>query len=291
MTECDVCMHRCRLEEGRTGLCRARKCIDGEIKSINYGQLTAMALDPIEKKPLVMYMPGSYVLSVGSFGCNLRCPFCQNYEISMAGAGSSAGAETRADGAEDDAPAAETVYVSPQTLAEKAEVLKGEGNIGVAFTYNEPLICPEYVCDTGSLIHEKGMKNVIVTNGSVTKETAAKILPFADAVNIDLKAWSPGFYKKVGGDLQTVRDFIALAADNCHVEITTLIVPGENDAPHEMDGLSQWIASLDENIPLHVTRFFPRYKMSDRRATDVKAVYALAERARLNLRHVFEGNC
>lgn len=273
-TTCHVCMHHCGLEPGQTGICRARKNEDGKIVCGNYGQITSLALDPIEKKPLKMFRPGSMVLSVGSFGCNLRCPFCQNHEISMAG--------------EKEAGA---VYISPEALAQKALELKAAGNIGAAFTYNEPLVGWEYVRDTARLIKEMGMANVLVTNGTASLEVLEEILPYTDAMNIDLKAFRGESYRKLGGDLETVKAFISRAAEGCHVELTTLIVPGENDDAEEMSEEARWIASVRKDIPLHVTRFFPRYHLTDRDATDVEAVYRLAEIAGRYLEYVFVGNC
>ncbi len=273
-TTCRVCMHHCSLEPGQTGLCRARKNEDGKIICGNYGQITSLALDPIEKKPLKMFRPGSLVLSVGSFGCNLRCPFCQNHEISMS--------------EEEEAGA---VYISPEALAQKALELRAAGNIGAAFTYNEPLVGWEYVRDAARLIKEMGMANVLVTNGSASLEVLEEILPYIDAVNIDLKTFRGETYRKFGGDLDTVKAFIIRAAKECHVELTTLIVPGENDDAGEMSDEARWIASVRKDIPLHVTRFFPRYHLTDRNATDVGTVYRLAETAGRYLEYVFAGNC
>lgn len=272
--QCKVCMHHCQLEEGQTGRCRARRNEGGTIVPSGYGHITSMALDPIEKKPLKRFCPGSMILSVGSFGCNLRCPFCQNYEISMAG---------EAD--------IHTVFMSPEELAGKAQMLRNQGNIGVAYTYNEPLVCWEYVRDTGRLVRELGMKNVIITNGSVSDEALNEILPVTDAMNIDLKGFTEDYYRKLGGDLETVKHFITRASRVCHVELTTLIVPGENDSREEMEELASWVAALNPSIPLHVTRFFPRWKMDDRPATDVERVYALARAARRHLCYVWTGNC
>lgn len=275
---CMTCMHHCSLEEGQRGICRARKNEKGNIICENYGMATSLALDPIEKKPLRRFRPGGMVLSVGSYGCNLRCPFCQNYEISMA------------DGemAEETAGAA---YLSPRWLADKALECRPEGNIGVAFTYNEPLVGWEYVRDTGKLIKEAGMDNILVTNGSASLEVLEKILPYMDAMNIDLKGFREGYYKKLGGDLETVKRFIARAVKNCHVELTTLIVPGWNDTREEMEEEAEWIASLGRGIPLHVSRFFPQYHMRGTGATEVKRVYELAETARKYLKYVYTGNC
>lgn len=270
---CPFCLHHCRLEEGQTGLCRARKNVGGRSVAVNYGRLTALALDPVEKKPLRRFMPGSMILSAGSFGCNLRCPFCQNHEISMAGRESAA------------------VAMMPEELAGRASALAGNGNIGVAFTYNEPLVGWEYVRDTARLVRRLGMKTVVVTNGSVTDLVLDEILPVADAMNIDLKGFRESYYRKLGGDLETVKHFISRAAGACHVELTTLIVPGENDSDEEMEELAAWVASLNPEIPLHVTRFFPRWRMADARPTPVDTVYRLAERAAEALRYVYVGNC
>lgn len=285
---CRVCMHQCSLQSGQTGICGARQNKDGKIISANYGQITSMALDPIEKKPLKLFMPGSRILSVGSFDCNLRCPFCQNHEISMASARQS-GENTRLT------RQADMIYLSPQELAKKAVKCREAGNVGIAFTYNEPLVGWEYVRDTAKLVKEAGMVNVMVTNGTAMREVLEELLPYMDAMNIDLKAFRKDTYRELGGELDTVREFIVRAAKDCHVELTTLIVPGMNDDAGEMEEEAMWIASVEENvgkkIPLHVTRFFPRYHMTDRQATDVRQVYRLAETAGKYLDHVFVGNC
>lgn len=271
---CPLCPHHCNLGENQTGLCRARRNIDGKITPINYGKLTAIALDPIEKKPLNRFYPGSSILSVGSFGCNLKCSFCQNHHISMAG--------------EDDL---ETQYVKPENLVSIAWDLRNRRNIGIAYTYNEPLVGYEYVMDCAKLAREKNLKNVLVTNGCFCQDPMKELLPLIDAVNIDLKGYTTEFYKKLGGDLEIVKNFIKLAAKYCHVEITTLIIPGENDGENEMRELSGFISSVSSDIPLHVTRFFPNYKMRDKRPTEVGKVYGLADIAREKLKYVYEGNC
>lgn len=273
-TRCELCFHHCALDEGQTGLCRARACQDGKIVSLNYGKMTSLALDPIEKKPLRRFHPGSLILSVGSFGCNLRCPFCQNHEISMAG--------------DSGIP---TVEVSPEQLATKAAELVPHGNIGVAYTYNEPLIGYEYVQDCASLVHDQGMVNVLVTNGTVEEEPWRALLPLIDAANIDLKGFTPAWYRRLGGDLETVKRSIALAAERCHMEVTTLLIPGENDSEEEIRELARWLASISSEIPLHLSRFFPRYRMLDRPPTPVEQVSCLAETARRYLSYVYTGNC
>ena len=169
------------------------------------------------------------------------------------------------------------------------------GNVGVAFTYNEPLVGWEYVRDTAKRVKDAGMVNVMVTNGAASCEVQEELLPYIDAMNIDLKAFRKATYQKLGGDLDTVREFIVRAAAACHVELTTLIVPGMNDDVKEMEEEAEWIASVEDKtgrkIPLHVTRFFPRYRMMDEQATDVRQVYRLAETAGRYLEHVFVGNC
>ena len=270
---CELCFHRCRLEEGQRGLCWARANRDGRIVPLNYGKVTALALDPVEKKPLRRFHPGSMVLSVGSFGCNLRCPFCQNAQIA------GAGEETPSR----DCP--------PEALVEEALRLRSRGNIGVAYTYNEPLVGYEFVRDCAALVHGAGMLNVLVTNGTVAEGPWRDLLPLIDAVNIDLKGFTEGWYRKLGGDLETVKRSITLAAQTTHVEVTTLIVPGENDGEAEMRALSGWLASVSPDIPLHVSRFFPRHRMTDRPPTPVETVYRLAEAARENLQFVYTGNC
>lgn len=273
---CQVCMHQCTLEPGQTGLCRARKNEGGEIICENYGWVTSLALDPIEKKPLYDFHPGSMILSVGSYGCNLRCPFCQNYEISMT-----------------DGRNLEAKQFSPRQLADLALMWKGQeeaGNIGIAYTYNEPLAGWEFVRDTARLVKEYGMLNVLVTNGTASLEVLEELLPWMDAMNIDLKGFREEYYRKLGGDLETVKAFIARAARDCHVELTTLIVPGENDSFKDMEAQAKWISNLSSSIPLHITRFFPRYRMRDREATEVEQLYRLAKIAESYLEKVYVGN-
>ncbi|HJC10056.1 MAG TPA: AmmeMemoRadiSam system radical SAM enzyme [Candidatus Blautia merdigallinarum] len=271
---CEVCMHKCLLAPGQYGICRARCNEGGKVVSKNYGLLTSLALDPIEKKPLKMFAPGSLILSAGSFGCNLRCPFCQNHEISM----------VRYE-------KEDLRYVSPKELTELAGQYQNRGNIGIAFTYNEPLVGYEYVRDTAKLVKKTGMKTVLVTNGSAALWVLEELLPYIDAMNIDLKGFRAEYYKKLGGDLKTVQDFIRHAAGHCHIELTTLIIPGENDSQEEMEEEAQWIAAINSSIPLHVTRFFPRYHMRQTKATPVETVYSLAGTAKKYLKHVFVGNC
>ena len=240
----------------------------------NYGLVTSLALDPIEKKPLRRFHPGSHILSAGSFGCNLRCPFCQNHTI----------AQSNAEGMQ-------LERISPEQLVDTALSLRAEGNIGIAYTYNEPLVGYEFVRDCATLAHERGLLNVAVTNGYICTGPLISLLPHLDALNIDLKGFTESFYRVLGGDLKTVKQAIALAAASCHVEVTALIVPGENDSDDEMLRLSAWLASVSAEIPLHISRFFPQYRMRDRPPTPVEDVYRLAGIARENLKFVYTGNC
>ena len=278
MAVCKVCFRHCDIKEGGRGFCGARTCQGGVVVASNYGKITSLALDPIEKKPLNRFHPGSYIISVGSYGCNLSCPFCQNHDISWP-----RNLERMEKSAE---------YLAPDDLADLAYKYRNQGNIGVAFTYNEPLVGYEYVRDTARLMHEKGMKNVLVTNGTASLEILEELKPYIDAMNIDLKGFTDHYYSEVlGGSRQMTMAFIEEAVKFCHVELTTLIVPGENDSEEEIREMTEWIAGLDKEIPLHISRFFPRFNMTDRDATDVGLIYRLADVARERLKYVYTGNC
>ena len=286
MPRCEVCFRHCQLNEGQTGFCGARSCHDGRICPDSYGKLTSMALDPIEKKPLQRFHPGSRILSIGSYGCNLRCPFCQNHEISWS------------KKAYRDTDQLETI--SPEELLQIALDLQSRENIGIAFTYNEPLIAYEFVRDTAKLFHEAGLKTVLVSNGTAELSVLHEILPYIDAMNIDLKGFSDRYYEQVlHGNRKQVMDFIQAAVKVCHVELTTLIIPNENDSEEEMRKQAEWIVSLKDalgntigpEVPLHISRFFPTFHMTDRKATDVALIYRLAEIARERLKYVYTGNC
>jgi len=286
MAKCDVCYRQCDIAEGVLGFCRARICTGGRVTAANYGRITSLALDPIEKKPLNRFRPGAKILSAGSYGCNLRCPFCQNSDISWSER--ACRFATEAD------------TLTPEELRDIALSCRDKGNIGVAFTYNEPLIGWEYVRDTARLIHEAGMVNVLVTNGMASVSVLDELAPYIDAMNIDLKAFTDRFYRElIMGDLQMVKAFIEGAVKVCHVELTTLIIPGENDSEEEMRAIAEFIAGLTDHdgsvigpdIPLHISRFFPQFHMTDRAATDVGLIYHLADIARERINYVYTGNC
>lgn len=276
---CWLCPHRCHLSDGQTGFCRARQNQGGIIRSLSYGLLTSAALDPIEKKPLYHFHPGSHILSLGSFGCNLRCPFCQNYTISQAGRDGFEGQQLPMD------------RTSPKEIVAAAQRLEEtSGNIGVAFTYNEPLVGYEFVYDTARLLKEAGLAVVLVTNGQIEKAPWLHLLPYVDAVNIDLKGFTQSFYDWIGGDLKTTKAAIEMAAEQgVHVEVTTLVIPGRNDRDEEMAAEAEWLAGLSAELPLHLSRYFPRYR-SKIPMTPAETLQRLRRIAGARLRFVHLGN-
>ena len=273
---CSTCPRRCRLADGAVGFCRARRAEGGRVVAANYGKVTSIALDPIEKKPIAFFHPGENVLSVGSFGCNLRCPFCQNDSISQHGE----------DGVQ-------FQVATPGELAELALRARRErGNLGLAYTYNEPLVGWEFVRDCAREVRARGMLNVLVSNGCAEASVVEELAPLVDAANIDLKGPSQEYYDWVGGDFAAVcRTIKTLHAAGCHVEVTTLVVPGRNDRDEDIDAVAAFIASVSPEIPLHVTRFFPRFRLSGSAPTPVAAVRRLAAVARRRLSRVLVGNC
>lgn len=279
---CTVCPHACMLEEGQLGFCRARRCVDGAVVSESYGKVTSLALDPIEKKPIARWRPGTIALSVGSFGCNLRCPFCQNWQISQSGQDDVLWEEVSPD---------ELVHVALDARARDHRVES------IAYTYNEPLVGWEYLRDCSLMAHEVGLANVLVSNGCANEGVIRILAPLLDAANIDYKGDADRFYRMCAGSRETVRSTIELlaATPTCHLEVTTLVIPGENDTPEEMHAIASWLASLEAryhtDLTLHVTRFFPRWRMQDRGPTPVRQVYQLADVAREHLDHVLVGNC
>lgn len=268
---CNLCPHYCAIKSGQAGICGVRKNIDGTLCSLNYGKISSASLDPIEKKPLNKFFPGSRVFSVGTYGCNFKCPFCQNWEISQ------------------EVP--ETASSSPDMVAKTALALQNRGNIGVAYTYNEPFIWYEFVYDTCAAAHTMGLKNILVTNGYVNPEPLKKIMPYISAMNIDVKAFTEEFYKKIcKAELEPVKKTVEYAASRCHVEVTTLVIPGLNDSVEEIGKLSKWLSSLSPQIPLHLSRFFPAYKMTDKMPTPAETLVRLQKAAEKNLEFVFLGN-
>ncbi|SEF65227.1 pyruvate formate lyase activating enzyme [Caloramator fervidus] len=266
---CKLCPHNCLLSEEQIGFCRSRKVINNKLYSLNYGKISAINLDPIEKKPLYHYKPGSYILSVGSFGCNFNCHFCQNYSISQFYLNGS--------------------YVMPSELIELALKYKSMGNIGIAFTYNEPSIFYEYIYDVVEHINED-LDIVLVTNGFINIEPLEKIIKKIKAVNIDLKAFNNKFYKEIcHGNLQKVLETIKFMCKFIHVEITTLIIPNLNDSKDEINDLALWLSKIDKNIPLHLTRYFPAFKL-EKEPTPINTLIELKNIAKQHLNYVYIGN-
>ena len=267
---CYLCPHNCVMDDGHRGKCNVRVHEDDKLYTINYGEITSVSLDPIEKKPLHFFRPGSYILSVGSYGCNFICDFCQNFRISQS--------------------IADSNYVSKESLVET--VLKTENNIGIAFTYNEPSIWYEYVYDCAKLIKETdpGVSVALVTNGYISEEPLKKLLPYIDAMNIDLKSFSNKYYNKLcGGSLEPVLRTIEISSKSCHVEVTTLLVSGKNDNLEEIEDIAKFISFIDSDIPLHLSRYFPRYKMESP-ATDIEFMERAEEVSKKHLKKVVLGN-
>lgn len=273
-TECLLCPHYCSIGEGKSGICGVRRNNGGKIELQTYGVLSACSLDPVEKKPLYHYFPGYNILSVGSYGCNMRCDFCQNYNISQTGY-------------EAELSRSKT---SPEDLVIKAE--RAERNIGLAFTYNEPVIWFEYMRDAALLAKNRGLYTIMVSNGYVNKEPLSEIIDFIDAFNIDLKAFNDAFYKKMtGAGIEPVKKALKMIArSDRHLEITTLVIPGLNDSEKEMKDESEWIASeLGKDTPLHLSRYFPMYKRNNPITSD-ETLLRLHEIASRILDHVYIGN-
>ena len=268
--ECKLCPRSCIIKENRTGKCGARENRNGILVAKSYGSVTSIALDPIEKKPLYMFNPGKKIVSIGGYGCNFNCPFCQNYSISLKYQ------NTKID------------YMTPELITEVALMAVQDGNIGVAYTYNEPLIGYEFVSDCSALIHEAGLKNVLVTNGYINKEPLETLLPLIDAMNIDIKGYYGRTYTEVGGTLEVVKDTIKMSNKACHVEVTTLVIPNENE--EDVDNIAKWLSEVDPGIPYHLSRFFPRYRYSDRESTPPETMYRLRDIAKKYLKNVFIGN-
>ena len=269
---CLICWRHCRIREGSLGYCRARTARDGKVIAANYGKLTSLALDPIEKKPLYYFQPGSLILSAGSYGCNMACPFCQNYEIAREAAASR-----------------RTVEMNPRELVDKALASRDQGNVGIAFTYNEPLVGYEFVRDVSELARGVGLETVVVTNGQIEEAPLRELLPLISAWNIDLKAFSDQGYRKLGGRLEVTLRTIRLASQASHVEVTTLVVPGLSDDEEEMRQQAAFLASIDPKIPLHLSRYFPCYQYHAP-ATPKETLFRLKEVAEEALERVSLGN-
>lgn len=280
---CKLCPRLCLVAPGDSGNCLMRKNIDGTLYALGYGHVSSSHLDPIEKKPLYRFYPGSTIFSIGGLGCNLECPWCQNWSISQPG-----GRFPEAE-AEDIAESL-TTHIAPERIVEAAAKYKPANCIGVAYTYNEPFISFEYVMDTAALVKEAGMHNVLVTNGYVLAEPLQELLPIIDAMNIDIKGFDKGFYRKIGGNLGPILKAAELAKQYCHIEITNLVIPGLNDSREDFEKLVDWIAdSLGKDTPLHFSRYFPSHR-SMIRSTPLETLSLAVKIAKEKLDHVYLGN-
>jgi pyruvate formate lyase activating enzyme len=266
---CRLCPKECIIGEGLTGFCRVRRNTGGKLYSQNYGACSSYALDPIEKKPLYHFYPGSHILSLGTWGCNFSCQFCQNWQIAQ--------------------KSPQTTALAPEKAVEMATGV-GERNIGLAYTYSEPGVWYEYVLDTAKIAREQGLKNVLVTNGFINPRPLAQLLPYIDAFNIDVKAFNDRYYREVcSGRLADVRRTVETVAGSAHVEVTCLVVPGVNDSTAELAAMAKWLAGLNKDIPLHFTRYFPNYKMTAP-PTPVATLAEACDTARRHLNYVYLGN-
>lgn len=278
LVQCSLCRHRCRIHPGRRGICHVRENRGGILETLVYGMLVAEHVDPVEKKPLFHFLPGTSTYSIATVGCNFSCRHCQNYTI-----------------AQDEPDAAGGVhgtYVPPEEIVRRAVV---SGCRSISYTYTEPTIFFEYALDVARLASAAGLKNIFVTNGYITPAALDVIAPFVDAANIDLKGFSADFYGRIvgarlDGVLECIRDYYRRGI---WVEITTLVIPGENDSDEQLEGIARFIASdLAPHVPWHISRFFPHYKMMDHEATPLGSLSrALQAGKRNGLPYCYTGNC
>ncbi len=264
---CELCPHYCKIRSGQKGLCKVRYNADGVLFAANYGKIVSYAYDPIEKKPLNHFYPGTTIFSIGTFGCNLTCKFCQNHEL--------------------------VAFDGPVAAAKDDQVLElaaQNGSIGIAFTYNEPTVWYEYVLDMSKKAHVLGLKTVLVTNGYINEAPLHELLPFIDAMNIDLKSMTDGFYKDIcGGSLSPVLKTIERCAKQTHVEVTNLLIDGLNSNYDELEAMCLWLASIDPNIPLHISRYFPAHLL-DVPKTRLETLELARDIAEKYLKNVSIGN-
>ncbi len=276
--QCRVCAHFCAIEPGETGRCGVRRNVDGRLYSLVYGRPVAVHVDPIEKKPLFHFLPGGDALSIGTYGCNFRCPFCQNWQMSQVRE-ASAPTGRRGEG------------FPPQKLV---EICCQQRIPIIAYTYNEPTVFFEYTYDTARLAHEYGIRNVYVSNGFMSPEALDMIAPYLDGINVDLKAFRDDFYRQqCQARLEPVKRNIATIAreTDIWIEITTLLIPGLNDSEEELTAMATWLAEVDPEMPWHVTAFHPDYQMYDRPRTPSEALvraYEIGKAA--GLEYVYVGN-
>lgn len=268
---CELCPYRCVLKEGQMGVCRVRKNIGGKLYTLNYGSVSSIAVDPIEKKPLFHFKPKSEVLSLSTVGCNMRCKHCQNWEISQAGM--------------------EFPYLREMSPDEVMKIARNYE--GIAWTYNEPTIWHEFTLDVSKMAKKEGLYTVYVTNGYINEEPLREIGQYLDAMNIDVKAFRDEFYRKIAGArLQPVIDTVERAYRmGIHIELTYLIIPDLNDDSKEIRKFAEWVYELSPEIPVHFSRFFPMYKLTDKPPTPLKTMHNAYKIAKeVGLEYIYLGN-
>ncbi|MFO7849790.1 MAG: AmmeMemoRadiSam system radical SAM enzyme [Spirochaetia bacterium] len=271
---CTLCPHGCILDDGKTGVCRVRRNEGGELSLPYYGVLSAVSTDPIEKKPLYHFYPGSSIFSIGFYGCSFNCPFCQNYSIAHF---------TPAEGT----GSVKSRRVRPEEIVKSA---RSEGATGIAYTYSEPLVHFEWLLETAQIAAKTGLRNVLVTNGYINEEPARQLLPYIHAANVDLKSFNPDYYTRViGGRLEPVLNFIKTAAEYIHIEVTTLVIPGETDSEEEIESIAGFLSDINPDIPYHLSCYYPTYKYTIP-PTNPKTVFKLMETAKKKLNYVYPGN-
>jgi len=265
--KCRLCPHECTISAGKNGLCLIRKNIDGMLQQTAYAEACSVSIDPVEKKPLYHFHPGKKILSVGTNGCNMRCHFCQNWQISTQ--------ETNRQS------------TTPEKLL---HLSRSNNSFGIAYTYNEPLIWYEFVYDCAKVFREGGQANVLVTNGQINDEPLLELLPYIDALNIDLKGFTEEFYRNEGGFLKTTMNTIERCAEaGRHIELTNLLIPSMNDNEETFEEMCRYISGININIPLHISRYFPQYK-SDKAVTSDKMLEKFLNIGQKYLNYVFIGN-
>lgn len=273
---CTACAHKCLIQENRAGICRVRKNINGKLFSLVYGKIAAMHVDPIEKKPLYHFLPGSYAFSIGTVGCNFKCDFCQNWDISQISKDEHG-----------------NIIFGEEVSPEKVVINALKMNCAsIAYTYNEPAIFIEFVKDCAVIARKNNLKNILVTNGYFSKESFDFFKDYIDAANIDLKSFRESFYNKFcGAKLKPVLENIKrFHKKKIHIEITTLVIPGENDSDSEFEDIAKFIASIDKKIPWHISRFFPHYKINRKEITPLETLKKAEKIGKKYLEHVHIGN-
>lgn len=271
---CNACSHRCKISEGGVGRCGVRKNNNGKLYSLVYNKIAAYGIDLIEKKPFYHLLPGTKTLSIGTIGCNFGCLFCQNADLSFP-------REKKIISGEE---------ISPEQIVKDA---KNNNCKSIAYTYNEPTIFIELMLDTSKLAKKEGIKNLMITNGYMTEEAFNLVSEYIDAMNIDLKSFSDKFYRETcKASLEPVLNTIRRAYNKgIHIEITTLLIPGENDDEEQLKNIAKFIADIDKNIPWHISRFFPMYKMQDKQPTDIASIKKAEEIGKnAGLKNIYLGN-